>query len=115
MELRITLKDRTEIEKMLLVMALGMLDSLEQGALTFEQAYRLLLRPYVSQYLEEYGSQKEILVFFNNLCMLEDVARLVPEKLNISINSSRQEAVNLLKNIPISEDSELFWLNDFDE
>lgn len=115
MELRITLRKRTEIERLLLVMALGMLDSLEYGAITFEQAYRLFLRPYVSQYLEEYGSQEEILGFFNNLCMLEDVARLVPEELSISINSSRQEALSLLRNIPLNEDSELFWLNEFDK
>ncbi|MFU1796218.1 DUF3969 family protein [Paenibacillus azoreducens] len=64
MELKITLRDRTEIEKLMLVMALGMLDSLENGVLTFEQAYRLFLRPYVSQYLEEHGSQEGILEFF---------------------------------------------------
>lgn len=92
-----------------------LVDSLEHDVLIFEQAYRLFLRPYVSQYLEEHGSQNEILEFFNNLCMLEDVARLVPENLNISIEASRQEALNLLRNIPLDEDLEKFWLNDFEK
>lgn len=82
MELRINIRDRTEI---------------------------------IAQYLEEHESQEEIVDFFNNICMLEDVARLVPEKLNLSINTSRQEALRLLKNIPRDEDLEQFWLNDFDK
>lgn len=100
---------------MLLIMALGILDSLKQGAITFQQAFRLFLRPYIAQYLEEHDSQGEIVDFFNNICMLEDVARLVPEKLELSINTSRQEALRLLRNIPLDEDKEYFWLNDFDK
>lgn len=114
MELKITIQDRNEIEKILLVMSLGILDSLEQGAITFQQAFRLFLRPYIAQYLEKNESQEEIVDFFNNICMLEDVARLVPEKLRTSIKSSRQEALNLLRNIPLNEDVEKYWLNDFD-
>ncbi|WP_084778175.1 DUF3969 family protein [Saccharibacillus sacchari] len=114
-KLKIELTDRAEIEKLFLTLALGMLDSLEHGAMDFEQAYRLFLRPYLSQYLENLGSREAIVEFFSDLCMLEDVARLVPNHLNASIESSRQEAFNLLKSIAADEQTEKFWVNNFDE
>lgn len=114
MELKITIQNKNEIEKILLIMSLGILDSLEQEAITFQQAFRLFLRPYIAQYLEKHESEEEVVDFFNNICMLEDIAKLMPEKLSISINSSRNEALKLLRNIPLDDDLERYWINDFD-
>ncbi len=113
--MKIELTDRAEIEKIFLTMALGMLDALEHGAMDFDQAYRLFLRPYVSMHLEKLGSREAIVEFFIDLCMLEDIARLVPNKLNESIESSRREALDLLKSIAADEQTEKFWVNNFDD
>lgn len=62
MNLQIQLKHSDEIQKFLCILNLGMLDSLLEGALTFEDAY--LYRPYVAQLLKQNDANKEIIEMF---------------------------------------------------
>lgn len=68
MNLQIQLKHSDEIQKFLCILNLGMLDSLLEGALTFEDAYAYayayLYRPYVAQLLKQNDANKEIIEMF---------------------------------------------------
>lgn len=62
MSLQIKLEQSEEIQKFFCILNLGMLDSLLEGALTFEDAYAYLYRPYVAQLLNENEVNKVIVV-----------------------------------------------------
>lgn len=114
MNLQIELKNAEEIQKFLCVLNLGMLDSLLEGTLTFEDAYSYLYRPYVAQLLKENKANKEIVELFEECCMLEDVRDIAPQKLNDAIKLKKKETLDLLKSIP-STMRPMYWLNKFDE
>lgn len=73
MNLQIELENSEEIQKFLCILNLGMLDSLLEGALSFEDAYAYLYRPYVAQLLKEIEANKTIVELFEECCMLEDI------------------------------------------
>ncbi|OIB04964.1 hypothetical protein AK95_15255 [Paenibacillus sp. LC231] len=114
MNLQIELKHSDEIQKFLCILNLGMLDSLLEGALTFEDAYAYLYRPYVAQLLKQNNANKEIIELFEECCMLEDIRDIAPEKLQDALNLKKKETLDLLKSLSSTE-STMYWLNKFDE
>lgn len=91
-----------------------MLDSLLEGALTFEEAYAYLYRPYVAQLLNENEANKAIVELFEECCMLEDISDIAPEKLKDAITLKKLETISLLKSLS-STGKPMYWLNNFDE
>jgi hypothetical protein len=91
-----------------------MLDSLLEGALTFEDAYSYLYRPYVAQLLKQNNANKEIIELFEECCMLEDIRGIDPEKLQDELKLKKKETLDLLKSLASTEKS-MYWLNKFDE
>ncbi|MFD2700784.1 DUF3969 family protein [Paenibacillus shunpengii] len=79
---------------------LGMLDSLLEGAITFEDAYAYLYRPYVTQLLEQNNANKETIDLFEECCMLEDIRDIAPEKLQNALELKKKETFELLKSTP---------------
>ncbi|CQR56998.1 DUF3969 family protein [Paenibacillus riograndensis] len=114
MNLQIELKHSGEIQKFLCILNLGMLDSLLEGALTFEDAYSYLYRPYVGQLLKQNNANKEIIELFEECCMLEDIRDMAPEKLQDALELKKEETLDLLKSLSSTENS-MYWLNKFDE
>lgn len=90
-----------------------MLDALLNGALTLEDAYAYLYRPYVAQLLGQNNAIKEIVKLFEECCMLEDIRDIVPEKLQDALKLKKQEMLDLLKSLPATEKSG-YWLNELD-
>ncbi|GIP09501.1 DUF3969 family protein [Paenibacillus macerans] len=114
MNLQIQLKHSDEIQKFLCILNLGMLDSLLEGALTFEDAYAYLYRPYVAQLLKQNDANKEIIEMFEECCMLEDIRDIAPEKLKDALKVKKKETLDLLKSMS-STQKPMYWLNKFDE
>lgn len=114
MSLQIKLEQSEEIQKFLCILNLGMLDSLLEGALTFEDAYAYLYRPYVAQLLKQNDANKSIIELFEECCMLEDIRDIAPEKLKDAIKLKKKETIDLLKSMS-STAKPMYWLNKFDE
>ncbi|WP_270170242.1 DUF3969 family protein [Paenibacillus sp. SYP-B4298] len=114
MNLQIELKHSDEIQKFLCILNLGMLDSLLEGALTFEEAYVYLYRPYVTQLLKQNNANKAMIELFEECCMLEDIRDIAPEKLQDAIKLKKKETLDLLKSLSNTE-KPMYWLNKFDE
>ncbi len=114
MNLQIELKHSDEIQKFLCILNLGMLDSLLEGALTFEDAYAYLYRPYVAQLLKQNNANRKIIELFEECCMLEDIRDIAPEKLQDALKLKKKETLDLLKSLSSTENS-MYWLNKFDE
>jgi len=113
LSLHIELKHSDEIQKFLCILNLGMLDSLLEGALTFEDTYAYLYRPYVAQLLKQNNANREIIELFEECCMLEDIRDLAPEKLQDTLKLKKRETLDLLKGL--SSTSPKYWLNKFDD
>lgn len=114
MNLQIELEHPDEIQKFLCILNVGMLDALLNEALTLEDAYAYLYRPYVAQLLEQNNANKEIVEMFEECCMLEDIRDIVPEKLQDTLKLKKRETLNLLKSLPSTEKSG-YWLYNFEE
>lgn len=114
MNLQINLVQSEEIQKFLCILNLGMLDSLLEGALTFEEAYAYLYRPYVAQLLNENEANMEIVELFEECCMLEDIRDIAPEKLKGAITLKKLETISFLKSLS-STGKPTYWLNNLDE
>ncbi|WP_341348440.1 DUF3969 family protein [Paenibacillus sp. FSL H3-0469] len=97
MNLQIDLKHPDEIQKFLCILNVGILDALLNGALTLEDAYAYLYRPYVAQLLAQNNANKEVVKLFEECCMLEDIRDIVPEKLQDTLKLKKQETLNLLE------------------
>ncbi|AZS14403.1 DUF3969 family protein [Paenibacillus lutimineralis] len=114
MNLQIALENSEEIQKFLCILNLGMLESLLEGALSFEDAYTYLYRPYVAQLLEENEANKEIVKLFEECCMLEDIRDIAPDKLKNAIELKKKETLDLLQSISNTV-KPMYWLNRIDE
>ncbi|WP_341278982.1 DUF3969 family protein [Paenibacillus sp. FSL H8-0537] len=114
MKLKIELEHSEEIQKFLCILNLGMLNSLIEGALTFEDAYAYLYRPYVAELLKQNDANKTITELFEECCMLEDIRDVAPGKLKEAIKLKKKETLDLLKSMTSTE-KPMYWLNKFDE
>ncbi|MGG4143835.1 DUF3969 family protein [Paenibacillus algorifonticola] len=114
MKLKIELEHSEEIQKFLCILNLGLLNSLLEGALTFEDAYAYLYRPYVAELLKQNDGNKEIIELFEECCMLEDIRDIAPEKLQDAIRLKQKETLDALKSMSSTE-KPMYWLNKFDE
>lgn len=113
MDIFIKLKEKNEIEKLILTLNLGILESLQNGSMNFDEARNYFYRPYVAQFMELLGSNEELVQLLHDCCLLEDIDRLAPEKITYAINDRKKNTIKLLRKIPKSINPR-YWLNDFD-
>ncbi|MEK3903620.1 MULTISPECIES: DUF3969 family protein [unclassified Paenibacillus] len=114
MNLNIELNQSEEIQKFLCILNLGMLDSLMEGVLTFEEAHTYLYRPYIAQLLKQNSANQSIIELFEECCMLEDISDIAPEKLTETFQQKKKETLYVLKSLSTTENS-MYWINKFDE
>lgn len=112
--MQINIMESIEIQKFLCILNLGMLDSLLEGAVRFEEAYAYLYRPYICQLLTDNEADKAIIELFEECCMLEDIRDIAPDKLKDAIIQKKKETLDLLKSLS-KTDKPMYWLNNFDE
>jgi len=73
------------------VLAIGLLTAVRNGAMSLDEAERLLFSPRASKALREKGISLELSELIMDCCELEDVLSLVPSKFdsNLQIMSDR--------------------------
>lgn len=95
-------------EKMLLIAIIGNLDSIRNNGITIDEAEKFLFSPYMISELTKKGCDTNIIEIIKEGCELEDIASLIPEKLNDIIDEMKQKSLMLLKNY--EEIKEAFWI-----
>lgn len=113
MNLCIRLHEKIEIEKLILTLNLGILESLKNGSMNFDEARNYFYRPYVAQFMKLIGSDEELVQLLQDCCLLEDIERLAPEKITYAINNRKRNTIKILRKISKSHNAK-YWLNDFD-
>jgi hypothetical protein len=86
-------------EKVLVISILGILDALYEKKITIIESQKYLFSPYIAQKLISLNCKKEIVELVEKGCELEDVASLIPDKLDEIINKLREETLLQLDEI----------------
>ena len=98
MEISLSVDKKNESERLVLVNAIGLLESLENELLTIEDCENYLFSPYSVSILEEKNMNPQIIEIIELGCELEDIQSLMPDKLNVEIRDLKERAKECLKN-----------------
>ncbi len=113
MELILRVDEKTEAERLVLVCAIGLLESLENDILTIEDCEKYLFSPYSVQLLKKKNLDEKVIEIIELGCELEDVQSLNPDKLSKNIRELKAQASKQLKVSGLSENQydSLHWLS----
>lgn len=103
LELKISLRNKNEIERFLLINIIGIMDSLKEELITIDEFEIYLFSPYSINKLCELKINNEIINLLKEGTELEDVESLVPEKLKSTIDNLKFRAIDLLSKISNEE------------
>ncbi|WP_316338448.1 DUF3969 family protein [Clostridium sp.] len=103
LELKISLRNKNEIERFLLINIIGIMDSLKEELITIDECEIYLFSPYSINKLCELKINNEIISLLEEGTELEDVESLVPEKLKSTIDNLKFRAIDLLSKISNEE------------
>lgn len=110
-EMKISIMNKSEIERFILVSIIGLMDSLSVGATSIEECETYLFSPYSVDKLNTLKIDERIIELIEDGCELEDIESLIPEKLHKSIDEIRLKAIELLKILPREEVEVKKWLD----
>lgn len=102
--MKITIKNKRDANKLILVSVIGLLESLENKLLTINECQQYLFSPYSVSILEKEGMEKKVIEIVELGCELEDVESLYPEDLDIEIRKLKEKAECILGDIDYNPD-----------
>lgn len=73
--------------------------ALKKGVISIEESENFLYSPFTMKKLSQLELDEEVITLINLGCELENVERLIPDKLNHSIEEITNQSVKLLQNI----------------
>ena len=96
-KIKLSVRNKTDANIMLLVSIIGLLDSLKSGILAIEECEQYLFSPYTLEILRRKGIDKRIIDIVHLGTELEDIESLLPDRLEANIQELYDEAKELLK------------------
>lgn len=96
-KIKLSVRNKTDANIMLLVSIIGLLDSLKSGILAIEECEQYLFSPYTLEILRRKGIDKRIIGIVHLGTELEDIESLLPDRLEANIQELYDEAKELLK------------------
>jgi len=109
MEMVIQVEDKTEIERLLSILNIGLCVAIEQGTLSIETAEHYLYSPYTLEKLQELGVSPQLLQVVHLGTELEDVKSLLPEKLDESLAEMKDLSLEVLQTLSVT-DADQQWV-----
>lgn len=100
MDITISARNEREVECLILILILGFSTALERKVISIEEAEKLLYSPYSMEKLKEIGVNENIVDLIHLGCELENVERLIPDKLLMSIEDIKERALEILQKMP---------------
>jgi hypothetical protein len=94
------IEDKTEVERLLSLLSIGLCVAIEHGALSIATAEDHLYSPYTLEKLQELGVSPHLKRVVHLGAELEDVESLLPEKLDESLAEIKQAALEILRTLP---------------
>ncbi|BBP61605.1 DUF3969 family protein [Pseudomonas sp. St316] len=97
MSLMLEVFEVEEAARFISALSIGLLVSVQRGAMTLEEAERLIFSPRSSRVLKEKGISPEIFELIMNCCELEDVLDLAPSKFDSNVQILLDKFLGFLK------------------
>lgn len=97
-------------EKILLLAIVGTLEAVKNGAITIDEAEKFIFSPHMISELGVKVSSEKIINLMTKGCEFEDIASLLPERLDEVIDELKKEAIMILKTY--EEYNKTFWLEE---
>lgn len=94
---------KNQIERVLLILELGILTALEKEVVSIEEIEGYLFNPYTVNLLEKLTLEEKVVDVIKHGCELEDVESLLPHKLKATIRELQGVTINTLKKLPIPD------------
>lgn len=104
MKLKMTSQTERDSNKMILVCAIGLFESIKSNLLTINECEQFLFSPYTTSILEKKGIDKKVIEIIEFAWELEDIESLRPERLDDNIDILINKAKGCLKNIEYDPD-----------
>lgn len=95
--IKINVKDKADIERVFLIIQIGILECLKSGAIRMEEAELFMINPYIVNNLKKYGINESIIKIFEEGCELEDIESLLPDRLSSNIQLLINKCNDFLK------------------
>lgn len=113
MKLKMTSHNEADANKMVLICAIGLFESLKSGLLTTNECEQYLFSPYSTSILERKGIDRKVIEIIEFAWELEDVESLRPERLVANIDDLINKSKECLKNIEHDPDFDVErkWLD----
>lgn len=111
MEISIKVRDEREVERIMLILILGISTALERKVISIEEAENFLYSPYSMERLKKIGVKENIVNLIHLGSELENVERLIPDKLLVSIDDIKERALEILQKIPKDTMPTKKWLD----
>jgi len=100
MTMLIQVENKTEVERLLALLNIGLCVAIGQGALSIEAAEDYLYSPYMLEKLQELGVSPQAIRMVHLGADLEDIVSLLPEKLDESLAEIQGTALAILQTLP---------------
>lgn len=98
-KLCLSLDTKESIEKVILLLNLGVITALKDKVITLDEAEQILYSPYTMSKLKKVNVSEEILAIMHMGTELEDVLSLIPDAYNRSIEDIVKRTLNGLRTI----------------
>ena len=98
-KLVIQLEDKSEIERLISIVNLGICTALESGILSIEEAESYLYSPYTMEQLEKLGVAQKLIDVVHLGTELEDIKNLLPDNFDQSLKEIKVETIEFLKSL----------------
>jgi len=80
MELNISIKNKDDIERFILILNVGMMTAIKEGVISIEEAENYLYSPYSVEKIRKLGINEDVIKLIELGCELEDVESLIPDR-----------------------------------
>lgn len=111
MKLNLSIENKTEIERFLLILNLGLINALKNGLITIEEVENYLYNPYTLERLKYLGINQEILDLIHEGCELENIERIIKDQLKQTMDEMENKIVSHLKKLTVSVSPVKKWVD----
>lgn len=112
-KLNISLENPEEIERFVLIIIVGLLNSLQHNVISIEDTECRFFSPYTYNMLKKMNVKKDIVELVMDGCLLEDFDSIISDKLDNEIIRIKEKALSLLnkhKNVRSNVDT-YHWID----
>lgn len=101
---------RAQIERLLLLLSVGICEALERSMLSIETAEHLLYSPATMSVLRDLSFDPMLVDLIHTGTELEDVASLIPDKLGDHVAALKEQALKRLRDLSPYDFNQNKWL-----